>query len=192
MNTKPNEDQPRSMRDPALRERRQAMLSLPHMVRLKTFSQNLRRPGLEVPDFDPADGGVKAQALFLFEKPGPMTVTGGRGKRTGSGFISRNNDDPTAEAVFHFMREAEIPRELTILWNVIPGWNATRAVTPAELRGGVASLNDLICLLPALKVVMLVGQNAARAKSYCEMRKLALFTCDWQGVQMIGIRCMAP
>jgi hypothetical protein len=79
------------------------------MIRLKTFADNLRRPGLEVRDFDPADGGVKAQALFLFEKPGPMTVTGGRGKRTGSGFISRNNDDPTAEAVFNFMHEAAIP-----------------------------------------------------------------------------------
>jgi hypothetical protein len=178
MNTKPNEDQPRSMRDPALRERRRAMLSRPHMIRLKTFAESLRRPGLEVPDFDPADGGVKAQALFLFEKPGPMTVTGGSGKRTGSGFISRDNDDPTAEAVFNFMHEAAIPRKLTILWNVIPGWNGTRAVTASELRDGVSSLNELICLLPELKAVMLVGQKAARAKSYCEINGLALFTCD--------------
>jgi hypothetical protein len=86
MNTMPNDDQLRSMRDPAVCEHRRAMLSFPHMIQLKTFAEKLRRPGLEVPDFDPVDGGVEARALFLFEKPGPMTVKGGRGKRSGSGF----------------------------------------------------------------------------------------------------------
>jgi uracil-DNA glycosylase len=105
-------------------------------------------------------------------------VTGGRGKRSGSGFISRDNDDPTAEAIFNFMREAEIPRELTIMWNVIPWWNGTRAVTTPELQAGVSSLSELIRLLPNLKAIMLVGQKAARARSYCENNGLTLFTCD--------------
>jgi hypothetical protein len=172
------DDQPRSMRDPAVRKRRVAMLNLPHMLPLKMFAEKLRRPGFEVPDFDPADGGVEARALFLFEKPGPMTVTGSRGKRSGSGFISRDNDDPTAEAIFNFMREAEIPRRLTIMWNVIPWWNGTRAVTTPELQDGESSLSELLHLLPKLKAIMLVGQKAARAKSYCENRGLAVFTCD--------------
>jgi hypothetical protein len=176
MNTMPNDDQLRSMRDPAVCEHRRAMLSFPHMIQLKTFAEKLRRPGLEVPDFDPVDGGVEARALFLFEKPGPMTVKGGRGKRSGSGFISRNNDDPTAEAVFNFMRDAGIPRELTILWNVIPWWNGFRAVTAPELQAGVSSLNELIHLLPRLRAVVLVGQRAARARSY--INGLTLFTCD--------------
>jgi hypothetical protein len=47
--------------------------------------------------------------LFLFEKLGPMTAEAG-----GSGFISRNNDDPTAEATFRFMEQAKIPRKLSI------------------------------------------------------------------------------
>jgi hypothetical protein len=154
------------------------MLNLSHMLPLKTFAEKLRRPGFEVPDFDPADGGVEGKALFLFEKPGPMTVTEGRGKRSGSGFISRDNDDPTAEAVFHFMREAEIPRRLTIMWNVIPWWNGTRTVTTPELQFGESSLSELLHLLPKLKAIMLVGQKAARAKSYCEISGLAVFTCD--------------
>jgi hypothetical protein len=49
--------------------------------------------GWEVPDFDPASDGVKVKALFLFEKPGPMTATA-----KGSGLLSIHNDDPTAEA----------------------------------------------------------------------------------------------
>jgi hypothetical protein len=59
---------------------------------------------VEVPEFDPLDGGVEAQVLFLFEKPGPMTAELGGSKRSGSGFISRNNDDPTAEATFKVHR----------------------------------------------------------------------------------------
>jgi hypothetical protein len=47
MKTMPNDDQLRSMRDPAVCEHRRAMLSLPHMIQLKTFAEKLRRPGLE-------------------------------------------------------------------------------------------------------------------------------------------------
>ncbi len=170
------DDWPRSMRDAGVRQRRRAMLGLPHMVQLKTFAEKLRRPGLQVPDFDPLDGGVEARALFLFEKPGPMTTEEGSGKRSGSGFISRNNDDPTAEATFNFMRQAGLPRELTILWNVIPGWNGTRTVTGSELLDGASHANELIHLLPRLRVVVLVGQKAAEARSHLVASGLTLFT----------------
>ena len=87
------------------------------------------RRSVEVPEFDPLDGGVDARVLFLLEKPGPMTSgVDGTKQRTGSGFISRNNDDPTAEAIFNFMQQAGISRKMTISWNVIPWWNGTRKV----------------------------------------------------------------
>jgi len=79
------------------------------------------RDGNEYPYFDPADGGVDAEVLFLFEKPGPMTVEDGRGKRVGSGFISRDNDDPTAQFSGEFWRQAGFSRKSRILWNVVPG-----------------------------------------------------------------------
>jgi hypothetical protein len=124
-----NDSEPHSMRDVNVRERRRAMLTKPHIAPLTAYAAKLRQRGfIEVPEFDPLDGGVNAQVLFLFEKPGPMTAEAG-----GSGFISRNNDDPTAEATFHFMEQAGIPRELTITWNVIPWWNGTRNVTGQEL-----------------------------------------------------------
>lgn len=123
-----NDDRPRSMRDAAVRERRRAMLGDPHVKPLTDYVAKLLHSGSgEVPDFDPLDGGVNARVLFLFEKPGPMTAHGG--KRVGSGFISRNNDDPTAEATFEFMERADIPRKLTVTWNLIPWWNGTRKVT---------------------------------------------------------------
>ncbi len=85
------------------------MLDCSHLASLARYAAALRAMGRgEVPDFDPQDGGIAARALFLFEKPGPMTIPALVGKRTGSGFISRNNDDPTAEATFRFMQDASL------------------------------------------------------------------------------------
>jgi hypothetical protein len=49
-----------------------------------------------------------------------MTAPSRVGARGGSGFISRNNDDRTAEATWDFMEEARIPRAATVTWNVVP------------------------------------------------------------------------
>lgn len=166
-------DRPRSMRDINVRCQRYAMLSLTHIAPLTAYAAELRkRANVQVPDFDPLDGGVNAQVLFLFEKPGPMTAALGR--RTGSGFISRDNDDPTAEATFKFMEQASIPRKLTVIWNIVPWWNGTRKVTSAELKEGVASMESLVKLLPALSVVVMVGGKAAKAKRFLENTGLEL------------------
>ncbi|MBB5339312.1 uracil-DNA glycosylase [Tunturiibacter gelidoferens] len=167
-----HDDQPRSMRHVGVREHRRTMLYKPHIAPLTEYAAKLRKRGsVEVPEFDPFDGGVHAQVLFLFEKPGPMTAGNG-----GSGFISRNNDDPSAEATFRFMQNAEIPRQLTVTWNVIPWWNGTRKVTGQELREGVECVRELILLLPILRSVVLVGKNAARANAYLNETGLTLFT----------------
>jgi uracil-DNA glycosylase len=161
------------MRDEPVRQLRRAMLHEPHIAPLTAYAARLREGGsIEVPDFDPFDGGIHAQVLFLFEKPGPMTAS-----NSGSGFISRNNDDPSAEATFAFMQRAGIPRKLTVTWNVIPWWNGTRKVTKKELRDGVDSVRELIALLPLLRAAVLVGRNAAKAIPYLRSgTALALFT----------------
>jgi hypothetical protein len=171
------QDQPRSLVNEGVRQRRRAMLTKRHIAPLSKFTAALRKEGRgEVPDFDPLDGGVHARVLFLFEKPGPMTAT--KGRRKGSGFISRNNNDPTAEATFHFMQAAKLPRKMTIIWNVIPWWNGTRTVTTQELREGLERLKDLIMLLPRVRTVVLVGAKAVRAKPYLEHIGLAVLTSD--------------
>lgn len=135
-------DFPRSLQDPAAIAARKGMLQDLHIAPLTEFVSKLRRahPEWEFPEFDPLDGGVTAEILFLYEKPGPMTSAGGKG----SGFISRNNNDPTAEATFHFMQQAMLPRECTVTWNAVPGWNGTRNVKSAELRAGIDLLKELI------------------------------------------------
>jgi hypothetical protein len=98
------EGAPRSMRDGGVRERSRLMPDLPHVAPLTNYAASLRADGSQVPDFDPRDGGTAARVLFLFEKPGPMTAQ--RNGRRGSGFVSRDNDDPTAEGIFTFMQQA--------------------------------------------------------------------------------------
>jgi uracil-DNA glycosylase len=106
-----------------------------------------------------------------------MTATG-RGERTGSHFISRNNDDPTAEATFNFMQQAGIPRKLTVTWNLVPWWSGTRLITGQKLRDGLSYLEELIALLPHLRAVVLVGQHAAKVEGYLTEKhpRLQVFT----------------
>lgn len=151
------------------------MLDLPHIRPLTDFVGRLRSSyDDEFPDFDPADGGANASILFLFEKPGPMTSAAKSG-RSGSGFISRDNDDPTAEATFTFMTRAGIPREKTVLWNVVPGWNGTRAITRDELEAGVAEVQGLLSLLPRAEAIVLVGKKAQRAEHLLVGTGLSVF-----------------
>lgn len=164
------EDSPRSLRNPAVRAQRIAMLQQPHIAPLTAYAAKLRSRNMgEVPDFDPLDGGIEARILFLFEKPGQMTSSS-----EGSGFIRRNNDDPTAEATFEFMRRARIPRKWTLTWNVIPWWNGTRKITGGELREGIGYLQELISLLPNLHALVLVGKRAAKAIDLLRENDLAL------------------
>jgi len=164
--------QPRSLSAETARTIRRGMLDRDHMISLCGHVERLRKQGCgEVPNFDPLDGGNRAQVLFLFEKPGPMTDERGRG----SGFISRDNDDPTAEATFEFMRMAGIPRQLTAIWNVVPWWNGTRRISGSELRAGVAELRHLIERLPNLRSAVLVGRKAGRARSLLTTCGVRLF-----------------
>lgn len=158
------DDTPRTLRSPEAVALRRAMLREPHIAPLAEYVAKLRlgQADWEFQDFDPLDGGTAADMLFLLEKPGPMTSV--TGKRVGSGFISRDNDDPTAENIFNFMRTAGIERKRTVLWNVMPGWNATIHYNAAEVRHGVEQIRHLLPLLPMLRCVVLVGGPARRAQ----------------------------
>jgi len=154
---------PRSLRASEAIADRLSKINEPHIVALTNYVRQLRQrfpDSWEFPDFDPYDGGQEAELLFLLEKPGPMTSANGG---SGSGFISRNNDDPTAAAVLDFMVKAGIPRERTVLWNTVPGWNGSIKMSQQERREGRAELPTLINLLPKLRGVVLVGRQAQRA-----------------------------
>ena len=149
------EDQPRTLADPAEVSRRRSLLAARHMRPLTLYAASLRRDGVQVPDFDPEDAGVDAKALFLFEKPGPLAAS--------SGFISRNNDDQTAENTFNFMKDENIPRKKVAIWNVIPWWDGSISLSAKQRKEGVAAAFGLVALFPQLRAIMFVGNEAALA-----------------------------
>jgi hypothetical protein len=62
------EDKPRSLKDEKTREERRKLLQTEPCVQdLRKFVEEMReeKQGFDIPDFDPVDGGVKAQCLFL-------------------------------------------------------------------------------------------------------------------------------
>lgn len=122
----------------------------------------------EVPDFDPLDGGTAAKVLLLLEKPGPRAFE--------SGFISRNNNDQTAENTFEFLLASGLERRDACLWNVIPFWNGTTKVSPQELQLGVQCLAGLFAMLPLLRVIILVGRKAERALPLLVGQKYVVLT----------------
>jgi uracil-DNA glycosylase len=128
-----------------------------------------------VPEFDPLDGGVQAECLFLLEAPG--------GRAVGSGFVSRNNPDETAKNFFLLNEQAGLPRERTVTWNVVPWYVGSgtkiRAVTLADIRASEPHLKELLSLLPKLRVVVLIGRKAQRAKALVKRMPLRyeVFEC---------------
>ena len=158
-----SENEPYALSSPTERERRAAMLWQPHVYPLAKYLAEIKaqHPEKELPCFDPCDGGISAKALLLLEAPGPKAV--------GSTFISRNNPDPTARNLCELLSEAEIVRADTLIWNIVPWYvgdsTRIRAVNADDINESFAYLEDLIGLLPDLKVIVLFGKKAGSAKS---------------------------
>jgi uracil-DNA glycosylase len=172
-------DAPKSLADSSARKARLAALSQPHVAPLTAFVQRLRQVAGHadrVPDFDPLDGGVLAECLFLLEAPG--------GRAVGSGFVSRNNPDETAKNFFLLNQEAGLSRARTVTWNMVPWYVGSgekiRAVTEADIKASSPHLLELLGLLPALRGVVLVGRKAQRARPIFERLAphCALFECS--------------
>jgi uracil-DNA glycosylase len=117
--------------------------------------------GIQVPHFDPSDGGIAARCLFLLEAPGPKAVR--------SGFVSRNNPDETAKNFFELSHAAGIMREHTVLWNIVPWYIGSgakiRSAARADIKAAHPYLTRLLAALPRLEVVVLVGRKAELAEA---------------------------
>ena len=121
-----------------------------------------------MPWFDPDSGGRTSEVLLLFEAPGARAVGPGpvRPTRPGSGFISPDNYDDSAAAVFDLEREAGLPRRRVLHWNIVPWYvgdgTKIRAVNASDRAEAQPWLAELLELLTALRVVILCGDAAQR------------------------------
>jgi len=152
-------------------EARRALLDTsPAIQPLRAFAEELRerrertnRTGLPVvvPHFDPGDAGVNARVLFLLEAPGPMTDSTSVA-RPGSGFISVDNDDLTAENCWLAREAAGL--EAAAHWNIAPVYLGPTKNKPdaAELAAGAMDLRRLLPLFEELRAVVLCGEHAKK------------------------------
>ena len=160
-------DAPKLLASVEAREERRSRLSEVHMVPLTRFVERLRERHLDraIPDFDPWDGGVSADVLFLLEAPGARAIQ--------SGFVSRNNPDETAKNFFEINRAIGLDRRRTVIWNIVPWYVGTgtriRPVVASDIAAALPALQELLALLPALRAVMLVGKKAQRAERLLDL-----------------------
>jgi len=182
-----SESAPYQSIDEKERECRVQMLTLPHIKPLTDYVASIRdRKGdkYQVPHFDPCDGGVHVKALFLLEAPGPQAVR--------SGFVSRNNPDPTARNLWHLMDEAHISGSDTLLWNIVPWYvsetGRIRPVNRADVQEALPYMGELLNLLPQLQVIVLIGKKAQSAtKAIQFLTALPIMTTYHMSAQVFNI-----
>ncbi len=156
-------DEPRSLKNPEVKSARHKMLGKDHIRPLTQFVEKIRNEKnllYEIPYFDPLDGGVNARCLSVLQDPGRKTQE--------TGFVSRNNPDATAENFYKAYKEANIPRNETVLWNLIPWYSNSEPEFWASFDEGLKYLKELISILPNLSVVILHGNKAKMAKKELE------------------------
>lgn len=157
----PSFDTLKSLGNEQHRLERMARLQEPHIKDISAFVETIRKEtnhGDNVPYFDPEDGGIYAECLFLLEAPGPRAVD--------SGFVSRNNPDCTAANWLDLNEKAGIDRKKTLMWNIVPWYlgenGRIRPAKKADIDAGWKWLLRLLDLLPNLRMVVLVGRKAQR------------------------------
>jgi hypothetical protein len=143
----------RLMADDAFRAAQWDQRFAPHVAPINKLVDRLRDHAW-APYVAPIHGGVDARILTLLRDPGPATQDA-----LGSGFLSVENDDPTAARLNELLSSVSLDAPDIVLWNAYP-WYINRAPKAAELEEGVGPILDLIALVPKLKVVLLQGGSA--------------------------------
>ena len=94
----------------------------PHVRPLNELVERWRQEGHQIPYADPDSGGVHSMILFLHESPGPRASAA-----HGSGVVSTDNNDPSAERFWRLSHEAGLPRDGYISWNAVPWYVSATA-----------------------------------------------------------------
>jgi uracil-DNA glycosylase len=156
----------RVLADPTCVRLRASRMDEPHVRPLTTLVERMRREAgrPDVPWFDPDSAGVHARVLLLLEAPGRRAA--GTASSTGSGFVSPDNDDVTAHNLALALHEAGLDRSDVLVWNIVPWFIGTdaavRAARSADVFEARPWLDEVLALLPQLRVVVTLGRNAER------------------------------
>ncbi|MDN4506627.1 hypothetical protein [Dietzia maris] len=148
--------------DPEVLALKHAHIRDPHVAPINALadrvadSEGIAR-GL-VPYVDPQMGGVDAEVLALLDNPSTKAEAG-----TGSGLLSLENNDGSARFCAERYNDFGLAPGRVVHWNVAPAPIAgvkNGQSSPAERVRGARWLHELLELLPNLRVVLLMGDNA--------------------------------
>lgn len=152
---------PQMNRDLEFLTRKRRRIYEPHVQSLTALIERWSREGRRVPYADPDSGGIHARILFLHESPGPRASA-----EHGSGLVSTDNDDPSAQRFWRLSREAALARDSYISWNVVPwyvsGTAKNKNATAVDGQAALPYLHEFVALLPDLRVVVVMGGFAQR------------------------------
>lgn len=132
---------------------REARLSEARVRGLEVLRRRIEdATGEKVPHFDPDSAGVEAEALFVLRDPSTAAAEG-------SGFISIDNNDPTARANTMFYDQTGLDRKRTLHWNAVP-WEVGSRPIAREASRARPYLLELVQMLERLKVIVVLGKPA--------------------------------
>lgn len=139
--------------------------------------------GEGVPYFTSKEGGAEAKILYLLQDPG-------RSGASRSGYMDPDNKGPTAKN-FREAKAGMDPRAV-ITWNAVP-WPVKQGKLATELRVAREEqrLDELLELLPCLRVVVLLGDEAHKLTEDLYVRRPQLHILhgphpSWRGVKTPG------
>ena len=169
---------PRTHRDANVLAAKRARLWEPHVAPVNHLVDEIADSGKgDVPYIDPDSGGVHARVMFLLEAPA-------RAAAHGSGMLSADNDDSSAQHVWEAYAAAGLPRNWGIHWNTVPWYVGTRekiqAVTKLEVSEGLQWTARLLDLVPDLRVLVAMGVPAKSAAKHLAA------DLSSRGVQVLG------
>ena len=131
----------------------------PHIAPINRFIDDLGRldDAGHPPYIAPTYKGVACPGLVVLRDPGPKA-----GGDKGSGFLSVQNDDETAERQFRFMAESGVDFSDMLPWNAYP-WYINAKPNAHQIREGCGPLKRVLDMLPRLQVILLLGGDARQA-----------------------------
>jgi hypothetical protein len=137
------------------RRKRPNLLYAPHVAELNKLVERIRVSkygDTSVPWFDPTGAGINARVLMLLQDPSKVA-------KEGTGFISPDNPDKTADNTSYFRDKANLQPDELIHWNIVP-WAINDRNSSLEINKAKPFLNEFIDLLPKLEIVVCMGDKA--------------------------------
>lgn len=148
----------RAMQDPAVRSARATHIYAPHIEPINRLVDQIGKDrGLtNLPYLDPSFGGTDALVLLMLKAPEADADPNRRGPR----FLSLDNDDSVAARIFDTCQEVGLDRSQLTAWNICPFPIAGGSPSTSEFDKAAPYNQQLLKLLPKLKVIVLLGAPA--------------------------------